>query len=334
MNPPDATSEDLREQAAAWLARWKSQGLAPEERHRFDAWLAADVRNRREFETLCALWDVIGDLADSPAVQAERCTPASLRTWSWRPALATAFVLVVTVGLVRLFGWEGSGRVLHIATAAGERRTIELDDGSRLHIDANSSVTAHLAHNKQRVVMERGEAWFEVEHRPERRFEVEAGAGHIVDIGTRFGVRLDDGERVTVAVAEGEVEVGLRDGAPFYRLGAGQGTIIAAGDVGQPLPVDAEAAFAWREGRIVFENTPLGEAMARVNRYRAEPFTISDPGIEGLRISGVFRIDDHKGFVWALEQSLSLRAVQRSGRIEFVAQGTRETETPPVLLLR
>lgn len=182
--------------------------------------------------------------------------------------------------------------------------------------------------------MERGEAWFDVEHRPERHFEVQAGPGRIVDIGTRFGVRLDDEERVAVAVAEGEVEVGLREGGRLYLLRAGQGMAIAADDVSQPLPVDAEAAFAWREGRIVFENTPLREAITRLNRYRAEPFAISDPNLESLRISGVFHIEDAKGFIWALEQTLPVRAVQYHGRTDFVAVRASERETPPVPLLR
>lgn len=324
-----APSETIREQAAVWLARWKAHGMPDDERRRLDAWLDADARHRREFESMRALWDAVGDLADRPAAQAERRPSAARNTSPWHPALASAFVLVVAFGLVWFGGWEGPGRTLRLATAANERKVVELDAGSRVHLDADSTITAHLAGGRHRILMERGQAWFEVEHRPERRFEVETAAGRIVDIGTRFGVAVDDRERVTVAVAEGEVEVGLREGGSSLRLSAGQGTTLAGGEIRQPSPVDAEAAFAWREGRIVFENLPLPDALARVNRYRAEPIAIADPALDDLRVSGVFRIDDAKGFVWALEQTLPVRAIHRPGRLDLVALRPTLKETPP-----
>lgn len=331
-SPPSSAS--IREQAALWLARHQSGGLDGDDRRRLDAWLAADARHRREFEELCALWVAVGDLAGSPAVQAER-RPAPRRrpwTWPWRPALAAVGVLLALAGILRFAGWEGPERTLHVATAGNEQREIVLDDGSRIQFDAGSTATIHLSPSSQRVVLDRGEAWFIVEHRPERRFEVETRAGRIVDIGTRFGVRLEDGERASVSVAEGEVDVSPRGGGTTRRLTAGMGLSVTPGGVGEPAPQDADAAFAWREGRLVFEGTPLREAVARMNRYCSEPLLVADRSLERMRVSGVFRIKDGPGFVWALEQTLPLRAVRRAGRIELVAIRPEGKDEPPALI--
>lgn len=321
----------IREQAASWLARQQSGNFSIKDRQRLDAWLAADDRHRRELESLYALWHAVGDLADSAVVRVERRRVAAQSVFLWQPVLAAAFVIVAAFGLFQFVGIKEPTRFLHLTTAFGERKQIVLDDGTQLHIDADSALVVHLSASRQRVVVERGAAYFEVAHRPGRVFEVEAGAGRIVDIGTRFGVRLEEGGRTSVAVAEGEVEASLVTGdGPLHRVIAGQGLTLAPQSVGQTVPFDADSAFAWREGRVVFDRTPLREAVTRINRYRKEPLAIVDASLEELRVSGVFSLDDSRSFIWALEQTLPLRAVSHKGQIDLVARrgDAREMSTP------
>lgn len=328
--PPNGT---VREQAAAWLARRQSDGLDAEGRRQLEAWLAADAGHRREFEDLCALWEAVGDLADHPAVRLEKAVPAPGRRLPWRPILAAAFVLLAAVGLGWRAGWEGPEQVIHVTTQTGEGKEMQLADGTHLRFDVESTATIHVQRNRHRVTMERGQAWFDIPHRPERRFEVEVASGRIVDIGTRFGVRIEDGGSATVAVAEGEVEATLGDsgGAP-RRVTAGESLSMAPERLGQPTPADADALFAWREGRLVFDRTPLAEAIARANRYRREPLVIAEPALGELQVSGMFRIEDAAGFVWALERGLGIRAVRREGRVELIPASAKGKASPPTLI--
>ncbi|MDK9723581.1 MAG: FecR domain-containing protein [Sterolibacteriaceae bacterium MAG5] len=326
--PPTGT---IREQAADWLARRQSGGLDAEGRRQLDAWLAADARHRKEFEDLRTLWEAVGGLADHPAVRSETLPPPG-RQLPWRPILAAAAALLLAVGLGWRAGWEGPEQLIHVATQAGESKEVRLADGTVLRFDVGSAATIHVRRDSHRVAMERGEAWFDIPHRPERRFEVETPSGRIVDIGTRFGVRLDGDGRTTVAVAEGEVEASSRGNAePPHRIVAGQGLTMTAAQLGQPTPIDAGALFAWREGRLVFDRTPLAEAVARANRYRREPIVVAEPALGRLQVSGVFRIEDAAGFVWAIEQGLAVRAVRREGRLELVSAPAREKFSPSAL---
>ncbi|CAG1001012.1 Protein FecR [Rhodocyclaceae bacterium] len=330
-SPPTGT---VREQAATWLARRQSGGLDAEGRRQLEIWLAADALHRKEFEALHALWEAVGDLADHPSVRAESLASASLRNRpSWRPAVAVMAVLAVAVGLGWQAGLEGPEQVIQVTTKAGETKEVRLADGTTLHFDVDSAATVRARDDRQRVVLERGGAWFDIPHRPERRFEVETPSGRIVDIGTRFGVRLEADGRTTLAVAEGEVEAGLRHGDESpRRVTAGQGLTLSSDRLGQPASINAEALFAWREGRLVFDRTPLAEAVARANRYRREPLVVADPALSELQVSGVFRIEDGTGFVWALEQGLAVRALRRDGRVELVSAGSQRTSSPPALL--
>ena len=52
-----------------------------------------------------------------------------------------------------------------------------------------------------------GQADFEVAHEPDRAFRVIAGSAEVVDLGTKFDVRLEHDSTV-VTVVEGRVAVG------------------------------------------------------------------------------------------------------------------------------
>ncbi len=325
----------IRERAAAWFARRQSGTWTTDDAEGLSGWLAADARHRHEYDQLAALWSAVGDLADSPVVRAERSAGRPSPPWwrpAWRPALSFALLVVAAVGLARLLPWTDTAKSQAIATGLGERREIALDDGSRIQLDADSALTIYASGSRQTVILERGEAFFTVAHRPERRFEVDAGPARIVDIGTRFGVSRV-GAQVLVDVTEGSVEVGAGADAAPRPLTAGQAaTITADGTVGHPFASDGEAAFAWRDGRLVFDRTPLREAVARVNRYWRKPLAVVDPELAGLQLSGSFRIDDADGLLWAMEQTLPLRAVERGGRIELVAATSQATDTPAQLI--
>ena len=50
--------------------------------------------------------------------------------------------------------------------------------------------------------------------------------------------------------------------------------------------VDAGNAVSWTRGRLVFEATPLAEAVAEINRYSSRPLRLGDPTLEDLLIGG------------------------------------------------
>ncbi|MFX8164845.1 hypothetical protein ABTL04_21185, partial [Acinetobacter baumannii] len=51
---------------------------------------------------------------------------------------------------------------------------------------------------------------------------------------------------------------------------------------------DPGAAIAWKDGKLMFDRTPLAQAVADINRYRATPAVLTDPALGRLQISGVF----------------------------------------------
>ena len=123
----------------------------------------------------------------------------------WRPA-AMAAGLALAVGLGSLVATQQLGGRRVYATELGGHATVPLADGSKIELNTDTKLRAALAEEQRTVWLDRGEAYFEVSKDPNRPFVVMAGDRKVTVLGTKFSVRRD-GDRVSVAVAEGKVRV-------------------------------------------------------------------------------------------------------------------------------
>ena len=167
----------------------------------FADWLAEDPEHAAIYDAVASLDQDLEDLPPmpAPAVVAMPVAPrrALRRAW-FGGAMAAAVVGAITLSNPGLFG-----NANRIETAAGEHRTIELADGSKIEINGASVV--ELDGERPRFArLESGEAMFHVVHRDDDPFVVETGGAKIVDLGTAFNVVRRD-RQTSVAVSEGIV---------------------------------------------------------------------------------------------------------------------------------
>ncbi|MNO92611.1 fec operon regulator FecR [compost metagenome] len=155
-----------------------------------------------------------------------------------------------------------------------------------------------------------------------RPFRVVADATEVEVLGTRFNVdRQRDDVRVTVA--EGKVAV-RGDGASANLL-AGDQVLVHAGQLGQPTRVDADKVVAWKDGRLVFERTPLREVLATLQRYREVPIHLDDPRLAELPVSGVFDSARPDNLLALLPQILPLKISRDDdGALHLLGRGAEK----------
>lgn len=206
-----------------------------------------------------------------------------------------------------------------LATAIGERRSWELADGSTVQLNSGTQVQVALRLRSRQLLLDHGEASFEVAHAPwhglspqlRRPFTVRAGAVEVEDIGTVFNVRREDGS-VRITVLEGLVRVRTDGGGAAQDLRAGQGLQVRPGAApASPSPVDASAATAWRQGHLLLDDTPLAEAVAQMQRHRAGAIVLADARAGTLRISGHFDLDRIDQLLGLLPRLAPVRVQQR-----------------------
>lgn len=310
--------DPVGEQAACWFARAQDAPHDKAVHAALQAWLAQHPSNRQEYERLAQLWRA-ADFIPRQHLEA-LCQPEPVRQLPRRRLLRQALaagVAVVALGL----GWTGwqYQQLNHqdtLSTALGERRQVELPDGSQLELNSATQVQVMFSAGQRHVRLGAGEAMFIVAHDSDRPFVVSTAQGDVTVTGTRFDVRQDPNS-TRVAVEQGSVKVqGAAESLAL--LTAGQGSHIdAQGKVAAPYAIDANALTAWRQGKLVFDNAPLSDVVAEVSRYRARPLHVASGKAAALRLSSTFSTDDPDALLRALPSILPVR-------VKTLADGSSE----------
>jgi transmembrane sensor len=164
-----------------------------------------------------------------------RAAPSTRMRWRW-----AASIVVGTVALAAA-AWQFSPfgmRPGEYRTDIGEQRIIELDDHSRVALDAATKVRVRYTDETRLIELQQGQAQFSVAKDPTRPFKVVAGNQTIVALGTVFTVECL-GQSVHVAMMEGRVAIvpqqtagqkAMEESAKIPRVGAAETPSTAMSD--------------------------------------------------------------------------------------------------------
>lgn len=298
--PPDAR---IRSQAAAWLARLRSEEREPADEIGFQTWLAEDLRHRQAFDLVNSVWEMAGGaLADAQAI-GEPVTPTRRRILG--PAAIAATALVVAAGLGGGALWlHAAPKSQYFSTGIGEQRRVALADGSMMLLDTSSSARVLLTPHRRVIELISGRAHFEVAKCEARPFVVSFGDRKVVAVGTVFDVaREREGEAASVILTRGKVLVEAPAGRQL--MSPGDRVQFQQGRMSADRP-RLDTLTAWQAGRVVFENQTLSQAVVELNRYSRRPLVISDARLAGLRISGSYEAGDAAGFAVSVSTLLPI----------------------------
>jgi transmembrane sensor len=212
------------------------------------------------------------------------------------------------------------------ATGHGEQRTLVLADGSRLSLDALTRVEVTLARAERRIELVSGRMNIEVAKDPERPLRVQAAGSTVTALGTVFTVERGP-DAVVVTLVEGRVAVRRAQGGPLEMRPGQELTLDPARGTSLRDSVDTEQALAWREGKLIFDDEPLGAAATRMNNYGARRIVV-EGAAQDLRISGVFRAGDVEAFVGAVESYFAVDATWDATTVVLRAKPPTVTRAP------
>lgn len=318
----------LHEAAAAWLVRRQDADWQPKDEAALQHWLAGSEAHRQAFADVTRTWHDLGQLPRpvlasdahaviTPAVPAiQRRGRAARHTRSWRlpRVAAAAAVAMLALGYVG-YGWyTAPSYVQDVATGAGEIRDLQLPDGSRISLNARSTLAVHFYRSRREVVLSQGEAFFEVAPAADRPFTVDAQRSRVTVVGTAFNVRNGPRE-VVVKVLHGHVRVqpDRAEGASPVNLHAEQGLAVTTLTAAyRPIAASADSIGGWRNGRLVFRRTPLDEVAQEVGQYLGHPVTLGQPGLKFLPVSGYAATDAPATFLEALPDQLPVQVTRNA----------------------
>ena len=315
---PESLDPTVDEQAALWAARLDGSTLTAADRTTLDAWLAENPAHRTLLSHYCQfsadLEQKLPVLVAAGAVElpSDSVPRRSRIRLLWAAgALAAAAAAMVVMHLVS----PPQNQSENLATPMALRQAITLVDGTRVELDAQSSLQVEINGKERRLRLAAGEAFFAVHKDASRPFTVETPAGSVRATGTQFDVRAETAATLEVTVVEGSVlarpgEAGGRPGAP---VSLAAGDRLSAGPEGVAIralnAADLDAALAWREGLIVCNGMPLREALDRFARYHGRGIAAT-AGAAEQRVVGRYSLDDLDGFLSQLEEALPIRVTR------------------------
>lgn len=310
----------VEEQALGWFVRLSDVAATEADWRAFTDWIAASPTHGAAYDAIEQVWTELDDaapvLAVTPVTSAANDDARVSRRKIWfYPLAGAAAAAALAIGLWPQF----MNRPVLYRTGA-EPLAITLKDGSSVRLNRHSEMSVRLSDGRRQVILEDGEAAFDVAHDADRPFVIDAGGRQIQVIGTAFNVVNHD-DVFSVGVERGVVAVRAREAAPV-RLTAGQ-EIRQAGDLRPVLAtVDPDSVSAWRSGVLVYREAPLAEVGEDLSRYFDKPVRVS-PSARNLGFTGALRVADETTMLDQLRDFAPVTIDRKPTEVRLSVRGDR-----------
>lgn len=312
------------EAAIDWLVRLQGDAVTEGDWRAFDAWLTASPANAQAYDAALAFDARLTERHPEATPIVAKVVPLrpARRAWLWSAGAALAAAFVAGAVLLPNSGLLGGHETLY-STGVGERRTVALEDGTRIEMNASSRLSVRFDRHARHVRLGDAQAFFDVAKDPARPFLIEAGDTQVRVVGTAFDVRHRDGQ-VAVNVQRGLVEVRphRQSGAEPFRLRPGEGLSHREGQVADArvAAVALEEVAGWRQGRLIYRDQPLSQIVGDMNRLFPRPVKLGDAKARDMRLSGVLIVDSQDAMVDRLSHLLPVRTTTTTDAIVIQAR--------------
>lgn len=227
---------------------------------------------------------------------------------AFAPWMRAAAAVVILLGTVLFFYTRNSAKtepaitqkdVIQKHNSKGVKSTIELSDGSKIWLNADSRIEyPEVFTGSTREVRLHGEAFFEVAKNPAKPFIIHLDKGTIRVLGTSFNVRAYDNEKyVETSVSTGRVAF-----IPKYQSkNKKQDTLFVTPDNKVSYrfteekisvkPTISEDDKAWTEGKLIFKDNSFEEIAIELERNFGKKVVFVSDGVKNFRFRGRFSND-------------------------------------------
>nr|WP_314484916.1 FecR domain-containing protein [uncultured Pseudomonas sp.] len=295
------------DQALDWLITLEC--ASEEQKVAFDAWLNADPSHAQAFAEASAIWNGHSVLAAAHTLHTQQ-TPSRLKRISrhWKHVAAAA-VLVLTVGTYSNVPMRLQADHL---TVIGERQRLQLEDGSKVLLNTNSAFSSKVVNAQANARLYQGEAFFEIPANLEFPLQLDAGPVRVSVRDTAFAVSYLNGE-AQVRVQRGDVELRVASAGTQMRLSAGNSVSIGPNGFSKTAKLNPQIDLAWVQGRLVFENCPMGKVLDEIRRYYPGWIINNNEKLAQVAVTGNYRLDQPLNII------RSLASITSSSVSEFPA---------------
>jgi transmembrane sensor len=280
---------------------------------------AAAVTERQEFNADAAWVKVKAQLHKKQETKTVRLTPeTSSQKFFWR--IAASIVVALGIGFFTYESLFNKPETIEVIT----KKTSEADtlpDGSGVFLNKETQLAYTFDKRKKtHVVKLKGEAYFNVNHKGDKNFIVEAEGIYIKDIGTSFNVKAyPDSSTVEVVVEEGKVFFYTDNDSGVYLQENGKGVYnkkTKKFTVEQPEPNVA----AYKTRFFIFSDTDLATVARTLNEVYDRKISFSQ-NLATCRLTVTFNNESIEEIAAIIAETLSLKTVTSDSGILLEGEG-------------
>ncbi|OIN44917.1 sensor protein, partial [Pseudomonas azotoformans] len=278
-------NDDLIDDATRWYVLLRSGQATARDWQRYQHWRAADPRHDalcRQLETRLGVFQIPQAQGVSGQLLQQALAAPSSRRQVLQVALVGAGVAAGAAWLAKPLGVPLAELTADIRTGTGERRTVKLDDGSELLLNAQSAADIQFDPQRRLVRLREGELLAKVAGDRIRPFMIQTDQARLRAYGNRLLVRERAGQGQVVAL-NGAVEIDGQNGERL-QLAAGHAVHYDRAGFG-PVQASSFGATAWVDGFLQVRDRPLAEVIEALRPYHNGVLRL-DPAVAGLRVSG------------------------------------------------
>lgn len=314
----------VERQAMRWVRRIDAGQMTHRDGEALRQWCQAHPAHAAAFADAQRQWKLLamgGErlLEQKPLASRPEIQPAPVH-WQRRAFLGGAVGTVAATATALMFpplGLWPSARELRAdyRTVAGEQRHLALGGGVAVELNTRTSIAVRQQGRVAGIDLIAGETAIDMAD-ARLPFAVSAGAGRAVGAHARFEVR-HLAEQVCVTCVQGLVHVAHPSGA--VTLTARQQVSYDGRRLARVVNLDVAGMPAWREGFLRFAETPLGEVVNEINRYRSGKLVLMATQLAMRPVTGRFQLDALEKAIAQIQHSFGLSARHLPGGVVLLS---------------
>ena len=182
-----------------------------------------------------------------------------------------------------------------VTTTLGERTSLSLPDGTKVNLNAGSTLRYpdSFSGNERKVELS-GEAFFDVVHNEAKPFIVQTHALNVRVLGTEFNIEaFPEASEVNTTLVNGKVilEKGLGNKMVALAEMKPNERIVYQVDnkkISLSTETDVSQYIAWKDGKLVFLNDPIEEVAKKLGLWYNVSVTIQSEELKKSHFTGTF----------------------------------------------
>lgn len=213
---------------------------------------------------------------------------------------------------------EQGESILNYRVNPGVKGKITLPDGSEVILNSASTLrTPARYENGKRVVELEGEGYFKVESNPDWPMYVRTSRGVTVKVtGTEFNLSTySDDTALKLTLVRGKVS--LIDEKNETEIAVREKEEVVIGNRRQletptRKPADIKVNTSWKDGYLVFDNTPIREVIKKMERWYGIDITVADARVMNNTFTASFQSESLQQVLTLLDITCGIKSKIKS----------------------